>query len=129
MAITTPNAADHRWFDARVEQAVNVIRRQRGRVNIDLLAERLGITRRHLERRFDLLVGISPKRLARTSRFQHALRILTGSMMSGAAAAVECGYADQSHFIREFTELAGCSPSSHLLRRVRLSGLFTAAPL
>ena len=76
---------------------------------IDNLATRIGMTRRHLERGFDTLVGISPKRLARIVRFQRALRMLQRPVGSGVTTAVECGYADQPHFIREFTELAGCS--------------------
>ena len=45
------------------------------------------MTRRHLERRFDTLVGISPKRLARIVRFQRALRMLQRPAGSGADTA------------------------------------------
>ena len=90
---------------------------------------RLGVTRRHLERRFDTLVGISPKRLARIARFQRALRMLQQPAGSSAVTALECGYADQPHFIRDFTELAGCPPGAHLLRHAQLSGFFTRADL
>ena len=89
----------------------------------------LGVTRRHLERRFDTLVGISPKRLARIVRFQRALRMLQQPAGSSAVTALECGYADQPHFIRDFTELAGCPPGAHLLRHAQLSGFFTRADL
>ena len=74
-----------------------------------------------------MLVGISPKRLARIVRFQRALRMLRAPEGSGVATALECGYADQPHFIRDFTELAGCSPAAHLLRHAELSGFFTSA--
>jgi AraC-like DNA-binding protein len=124
---------DARWSDPRVLAAVEAIRRHGGQMAIDNLATRIGMTRRHLERRFDTLVGISPKRLARIVRFQRALRMLHArperpglqQPRSGATTALEYGYADQPHFIREFTELAGCPPGEHLLRRARLSGFFT----
>ena len=64
-------------------------------------------------------------------RFQRALKMLDawrekpGRRSGGAATALECGYADQPHFIREFTELAGCAPGEHFLRHAQLSGLFT----
>jgi AraC-like DNA-binding protein len=45
----------------------------------------------------------------------------------GTETAAGCGYSDQSHFIREFNELAGCSPSEHLLQRGLLTGLFIAS--
>ena len=114
-----------RWSDPRVLAAVEAIRRHGGQMPIDDLATRIGMTRRHLERRFDTFVGISPKRLARIVRFQRALRMLQRPVGSGVTTAVECGYADQPHFIREFSELAGCSPGAHLLRHAELSGFFT----
>ena len=122
---------DARWLDSRVLAAVAMIRRQHGAVAIDAVANHTEMTRRHLERRFDSLVGISPKRLARIVRFQRALRMLQarperpGVASSGAATALECGYADQPHFIRDFAELAGCAPGGHLLRHAQLSGFFT----
>ena len=127
---------DLRWSDPGVLAAVETIRRHGGQMAIDDLATRIGMTRRHLERRFDTFVGISPKRLARIVRFQRALRMLHARPErpglqrpagNGATTAIECGYADQPHFIREFTELAGCSPGAHLLRHAELSGFFTRA--
>jgi AraC-like DNA-binding protein len=50
-----------------------------------------------------------------------------GGAGSGALAAHACGYADQAHFIRDFRELAGCSPGVHLLERAELTGFFTRA--
>jgi AraC-like DNA-binding protein len=126
---------DGDWLDPRVLEAVGIVRQRGGQIGIDVLARRVGMTRRHLERRFDSLVGISPKRLARIVRFQRALSILSARLESpglhshagsGAATALECGYADQPHFIRDFTELAGCAPAQHLLRHAHLSGFFTS---
>ncbi|MBA2306101.1 MAG: helix-turn-helix transcriptional regulator [Acidobacteria bacterium] len=99
----------------------------RGRVvSIDALAGQASISRRHLERRFQAAVGISPKRLARIIRFQTALHVLgeADPRRRGAATAAACGFADQSHFIREFRELAGCSPAEHLLRQGDMTGFF-----
>jgi AraC-like DNA-binding protein len=120
---------DGDWIDPRVLEAVDVVRRRGGQIGIDVLARHVGMTRRHLERRFDSVVGISPKRLARIVRFQRALRMLNAhsQAVSGVAAALACGYADQPHFIRDFTELAGCAPGEHLVRHARLSGFFTGA--
>jgi AraC-like DNA-binding protein len=85
------------------------------------------MTRRHLERKFLSTVGMAPKRLARITRFQHALRILedSGSDSRGTETAATCGYADQAHFIRDFRDLAGCPPGEHLLRQGELTGVFS----
>jgi AraC-like DNA-binding protein len=116
--------------DVRVRRAVEIIGRQRGRVSIDRLARHVGLTRRHLERRFQMLVGMPPKRLARIARFQNALRMLHAldAGQRGTTTAVECGYADQAHFVREFRELAGCPPEAHLLRDAALNGFFSGQP-
>jgi AraC-like DNA-binding protein len=120
-----------RWLqpgrlDARVRFAVETIERTRGLISVEALAHAGNMTRRHLERRFLEDVGTTPKRLARITRFQHALRILNrlDSRNPGVETAARCGYSDQSHFIREFRQLAGCSPSEHLLHRARITGFF-----
>ena len=112
--------------DPRIRNAVQTIDRQRGLVSIDDLAAGVSMTRRHLERKFLKTVGITPKRLARITRFQHALKILDGSDTGspGTRTAAACGYADQAHFIRDFRDLAGCPPGEHLLRQFELTGFF-----
>ena len=113
--------------DPRVRHVVDAIAAARGQASVDGLARRAGLTRRHLERRFQDVVGISPKRLARITRFQFALSLLDRleGAERGIRTAIECGYADQAHFIRDFRELAGCPPGEHLLRRCELTGFFT----
>jgi AraC-like DNA-binding protein len=113
--------------DTRVRHVVDTIQRTRGRISVEDLARRVGLTRRHLERRFKSTVGVSPKRLARIARFQHALQILTRADVPqrGAYTAAECGYADQAHFVRECRELCGHAPEAYLLERAQLTGFFT----
>jgi transcriptional regulator GlxA family with amidase domain len=82
---------------------------------------------RRLQRRFRDQVGVSAKRLARIGRFQRAARLLSETVLPGAAIAVDSGYADQSHLGREFQEMAGISPGryrreEHALGDVFLSG-------
>jgi len=114
------------WADPRVRLITKTILQAEGLVSIDVLAERVSMSRRHLERRFLDTVGISPKRLARITRFQRALRVLEASdpRRPGTVTAATCGYADQSHFIREFRQLAGCSPAQHLFKQAELTGFF-----
>jgi AraC-like DNA-binding protein len=115
--------------DPRISAAVTLVLETHGAVRIDDLASRAGCTRRHLERLFLDQVGITPKRLSRIRRFQHALATLeqaqaAGARSAGLTAATTCGYADQSHFVHEFRELSGATPSSDLLQRAALTGLF-----
>jgi len=108
-AVALVQARLERWglrdrLDPRVRYAVEVIGRHRGRVSIDALAHDACLTRRHLERQFRDQVGISPKRLARIARFQHALCLMDrpDARRQGAHTAATCGYADQPHFVRDW---------------------------
>lgn len=87
----------------------------RGAVRVAELAEQAGISPRTLERMFREQTGLSPKTFIRMVRFQHALARLKsgGNHASLAHLACECGYADQSHFIRDFKMLAQRLPGSY----------------
>jgi AraC-like DNA-binding protein len=111
--------------EAMVAQAVSLLRRARGGVGIGQVAAALGVGQRRLERAFARSVGLSPKALGRVLRFRRALRELALGQdgerrQSWAALAFAAGYADQSHFIREFKKLAGLTPARYLAERRRV---------
>lgn len=89
--------------------AVSDIVAHHGNVRVAQLADRSGITSRHLERLFLSQVGVSPKRLAALARFAWAAARLDRAP-SSSQLALSAGYADQAHFIRAFTHLAGTPP-------------------
>jgi len=91
-----------------IEEAVHLTLASCGRLGVDALAHRCGITARHLERQYLDAIGLPPKTFARTIRFQKALRELQRGAPA-AIAAVNSGFADQSHLAREFRRFAGVS--------------------
>jgi AraC-like DNA-binding protein len=121
---------DMTGVDPAVRFAVDAIEASAGRLSIEDLAWRVGITRRHLERRFHAVVGLSPKRLARIARLQRAIRMMEAldAPGRGARTAAECGYADQAHFIRDCRDLCGQAPAAWLQRRAELTGFFLSRP-
>lgn len=59
--------------------------------------------------------GLSPKRYARVHRFKRLLGALAATPRPDwAQLALDGGYFDQSHLIREFREFAGVSPRAYL---------------
>ena len=95
---------------SRVAHAIGLVR-QGGRVPD--LAARLGLSSRHLERLFLRNVGLRPKEVIRLARFRTALaRLRSGRPLHLSRLAHELGYADQSHFTREFRRFGGLPPSA-----------------
>jgi AraC-like DNA-binding protein len=79
-------------------------------VPISVVAAEVGWSGRHLTDRFRAEVGLRPKEAARVARFDRARRALRpGARLADVAAGH--GFADQSHLVREFRALAGCTPS------------------
>lgn len=79
---------------------------------------RTGLSPRRLSALFREEIGLGPKTFWRLRRFNAAVRSLEQRELRGAALAAECGYFDQSHFIREFRAFAGSSLREYLVHRV-----------
>lgn len=79
--------------------------------NIDNVASRYGITSRYLQKLFLQHTGLTPKLYSKINRFQHSLRLIAKKDLSLTSVAYDCGYFDQSHFIREFKSFTGLTPS------------------
>ncbi|PZR12235.1 MAG: hypothetical protein DI536_15100 [Archangium gephyra] len=90
----------------RVLQAFSLL----GQHDIAGLADSMGLSTRQLERRFVDELGASPKQLASLLRFRRALAAMQRPKPDFAAIALECGYADQAHLVRDFTKYTGAPP-------------------
>lgn len=80
--------------------------------NISNVASRYGITSRYLQKIFLLHTGVTPKLYSKINRFQKSLLLMGKGGSSLTSIAYECGYFDQSHFIREFKSFTCNLPSS-----------------
>jgi len=96
-----------------------------GLISVDLLANAAGISTRQLERRFLREVGLGPKLLARILRFQQVFRAVEYCNGAWAPVALECGYYDQAHLIRDFKQFAQQPPVTLLAEQTALSESFT----
>jgi AraC-like DNA-binding protein len=92
--------------------AASVLRRS-GRVTVEGLARASGASRQHLARMFRERIGVGPKLYCRLARFQSVLSY-TGAPASidWALAALDMGFADQSHMIAECRRFSGLTPQS-----------------
>jgi AraC-like DNA-binding protein len=95
--------------DSLVQRAVALLAAPTPVPTIAAVARAVGVSERQLERRFLASVGVTPKRFAALRRFERAVA-LSPSASSLTAAAIDAGYYDQSHFIRDFRRFAGATP-------------------
>lgn len=96
-----------------------------GLVSVDQLANDAGISSRQLERRFLREVGVGPKLLGRIIRFQQVFRAVEQCNVTWADVALECGYYDQAHLIRDFNQFAHQTPTVLFSSQSALTEAFT----
>lgn len=76
------------------------------------LARRYGRTTRQVERIFEGQVGLNPKLFARVARLRSALALSASKEVPDwSGIAIDAGYFDQSHMIRDFRSLTGETPA------------------
>ncbi len=97
--------------EARLMRAACTILSQARRV--DVAANRLGVSRRHLSRVVLRNLGVSPKTLIDLHRFDRSLR----AFQAGSTDDFD-GFADQAHRIREWRRRLDTTPG-HCLRKGR----------
>src|SRR5262244_444377 len=83
-------------------------------------AKYLGLSQRRFIQVFKAEVGMTPKLFSRIQRFQQTrIFIQQSPSINWADLAVDLGYFDQSHLIREFLEFSGLSPTGYVNRNKR----------
>lgn len=97
------------------------LRRSQGRFirtkNVKAIASMAGVSREHLARCYQRHFGSSVTDAMRVRRLHQAFDAVTGSTLSLAEVADECGFSDQSHMTRQFSAWIGITPGT--LRRTR----------
>ena len=97
--------------DTRLTQALDWLHLSGGRLKIALLAHRIGITARHLNRLFRANIGLRTKTYAQLVQFHRSIKLIQRDGLSISDAAFEGGYADHAHLTRAFRQNSGFQPS------------------
>lgn len=101
--------------DPAVLNAIYHILRTEGRVRISEVSDGLALSNRQLERRFDAVMGISPKALAGLMRYQLLWQDMALSPRFDPLDAVaRYGYTDQAHLLGDFRKRHLMSPKEAL---------------
>jgi AraC-like DNA-binding protein len=74
-----------------------------------------GVTKRTLQRLFNRYVGVTPKWVIRVYRLHEVIeRLNCGKTVDFAALAMDLGYFDQAHFLKDFKSIVGYTPVSYV---------------
>jgi AraC-like DNA-binding protein len=100
---------------ARAGDIVDAIAAEPGITSVEHLLERWQTSKRSLQRLFNEYVGVGPKWVINRYRLHEALeRLAQGGNVEWARLALDLGYFDQAHFIRDFKALVGRTPGEYL---------------
>lgn len=121
------------WLTARIKPSLNIKRIGatlsailfNPSIQVGRLAEITCLGKKQFERVFCECVGMNPKEYGRIVRFQRALRMMQLGSCDYADIAYANGYADQSHFIREFRQFSGLTPRRLVEYQAPYSDLYT----
>lgn len=121
------------WLTARIKPSLNIKRIGASlstmllnpSTQVGRLADIACLGKKQFERLFRECVGMNPKEYGRIARFQHALRMMQLGSHDYADIAYANGYADQSHFIREFRQFSSLTPKQLVGYQTPYSDLYT----
>jgi AraC-like DNA-binding protein len=109
--------------DAKAELAGNIVdevAENRAIIAVEQLVDRWHMNKRSLQALHHEYVGVGPKWVINRYRLHEALeRLHQGSAINCTQLALELGYFDQAHFIRDFRALVGCTPAAYARNRAQ----------
>ena len=90
----------------------------KGNITIGMLSRETGYSECYIRRIFKQIHGISPKEFERFIRFQTFLNEITAAPgeADSEETALNCGYYDQSHMLKDFRAFAGTTPEKYKKR-------------
>lgn len=97
--------------DKRLYDALQLILMKQGVLDVESDLQ-TGISSRQLRRLFEFYIGDTPKTFSQVVRFQNILRAKPSSQsLRQNKLFFDAGYYDQAHFIKEFKNFYGVTPS------------------
>lgn len=131
-AVSRFDARSERKIPQWLKRCVEFIRSNYSQaLTIQDMALCIGVHPVHLAREFRRLFGQTVGEYAHQVRIRSACSSLVSDDSTVAQVAMDCGFADHSHFCRVFKRLIGRSPSAfrlaHISHRARTSDFYSAA--
>lgn len=106
-----------------IDEVLTRIPHQNKSYSVDAVAKHAYLSPRQLERKFDERVGISPKTFLRICRFNQSYWMrLKQPGLDWLSIALECGYNDYQHLVKDYKEFADTTPTNFFREEVKAPG-------
>ena len=111
----------------RVDRAASRLMADPAHGSLDRLAAEACLSPRQLNRKFTERLGVGPKLYSRLARFHHAHVFKAAHpVVAWATVAMEFGYTDYQHMVRDFKQFANATPRAWLLEDAASPEIFLA---
>jgi AraC-like DNA-binding protein len=90
------------------------------RTTIQTIAVACGVTTTQFSRAFKAQFGQSPQQWRLDARIERAKKLMHETTLSLTTIAIDCGFAEQSHFNHTFLKRVGVSPSAWRKQRAQI---------
>ena len=115
----------NRKVDAELDLMTRFLLYDYNKINVSTLCRDSCLSQRQIERKLKDAVGVSPKTFQRISRFEALIKeLLLNHQQKYLDIAMEYGYYDQSHFLKEFKKYVGEYPSAFLQEKNFMSNFY-----
>ena len=106
----------------KIDMAVDMIIKNKGNINMKKIKSELYFAHRTFERRFQKIIGLTPKEYAKIVRFNHIFKLIRSNPdFDWQDITLLCGYYDQSHLIRDFKRFTDIHPTSYMNKKHEIS--------
>ncbi|KAB7726852.1 helix-turn-helix domain-containing protein [Rudanella paleaurantiibacter] len=98
-----------------IDRAAQLLLHHTNPISMDWLASQSCLSPRQFERKFKERMGITASQLARIARFDKAFILKNAQPhLDWLSVAIQCGYYDYSHLVRDYKEFTGLTPAFFL---------------
>lgn len=88
-------------------------------LSVDMIAQKVGISRVHLHRKMKELTNQTPHSFIRNIRLQQAAKLLKDGKQSITDVMYICGFSNSASFSTMFKNLYGCSPREYMQNAIK----------
>lgn len=105
----------NRAMHPAVSSAIEMFHARPHLASVAAVTQAVGLSAKRFIEHFKSDIGLTPKRYCRVQRFRRAVRRANrGRSVDWMRVALDAGYYDQAHFIHDFREFSGLTPTDYV---------------